>query len=171
MGEAILRASGLPQEAWSLESVAHEKVPEELSRQNAGLHFLTPGISQHAGSPTKVGEYWASGLPVVITPGVGDTEEIIRREGVGVVVSEFSSEAYDHALDELLNLLEDPYLSGRCRTAAEEHYGLGPACERVQELYTALVGDRLNGRDRGAPVRHRDAAARWAGRGSRDKEV
>ncbi len=152
VGEAILRASGLPQEAWSLESVAHAKVSEELSRQNAGLHFLTPGIGQHAGSPTKVGEYWASGLPVVITPGVGDTEEIIRGEGVGVVVSEFSGESYDHALSELLNLLEDPYLPSRCRAAAEKHYGLGPACESLQRLYTTLVGDRLNGHDREASV-------------------
>jgi glycosyltransferase involved in cell wall biosynthesis len=131
---------------------------------------LAPGISQHGGSPTKVGEYWAAGLPVVVTPGIGDTEEIIRRERVGVVVSEFSGEAYDHALSELLNLLEDPYLPGRCRAAAEKHYSLETACERLQELYSALIGDRLNERDREV-ARRRGATARRAGRGSKDKEV
>src|SRR5262249_13614790 len=126
---------------------------EELSRQNAGLHFLTPGISHHAGSPTKVGEYWALGLPVVISAGVGDTEDIIRRERVGVVVSEFSGEGYGHALGELVNLLADPYLPSRCRAAAEKHYSLGPACETLHALYTTLASDRLNGRNRGGRSR------------------
>jgi len=164
----ILRASGLPREAWSLDSVAHEKVPGELSRQNAGLHFLTAGIGQHAGSPTKVGEYWASGLPVVITRGVGDTEEIIRRERVGVIVPEFSREAYDHALSELLTLLKDPYLASRCRAAAEKHYGLELACERLQAMYLSLVGQHPSDSDGEA----RDARPRWseASREERKKE-
>ena len=153
----ILRASGLPREAWSLDSVEHGRVPEELSQQNVGLHFLTAGIGQYAGSPTKVGEYWASGLPVVITRGVGDTEEIIRRERVGVVVREFYGEAYDHAFSELLNLLKDPYLASRCRAAAEKHYGLELACERLRAMYLGLAGRHPGDHDDEA----RDAGPQW----------
>ena len=125
---------------------------EELARQDVGLFLFTRGISEHGCSPTKVGEYWAMGLPVVITPNVSDTEEIIRRERVGVLLSGFSDEAYERALGELLALLGDSDLPKRCRAAAEGHYGLGPACERLQALYTALVGERSNGRDRGAQL-------------------
>ena len=149
--EAVLRDSGLPRGAWSVGSVPHPGVPEELARRDAGMFLFTRGISEHGCSPTKVGEYWAMGLPVVITPNVSDTEDIIRRERVGVLLSGFSDEAYERALDELLALLEDSDLPKRCRAAAEEHYGLEPACERLQALYAPLVGDRSNEHDRRAP--------------------
>ncbi len=137
--ETVLRDSGLPGDAWSVASVPHSTMPEELARQDAGLFLFTRGISEHGCSPTKVGEYWAMGLPVVITPNVSDTEEIVRRDRVGVLLPEFSDEAYDSALDELVALLEDPDLSRRCRAAAERHYGLALTCERIRGLYAALV--------------------------------
>lgn len=144
--ETMLRDSGLPTHAWSVGSVPHSCMPEELARQDVGLFLFTRGISEHGCSPTKVGEYWAMGLPVVITPNVSDTEDIVRRERVGVLLPEFSDEAYERALDELIALLEDPGLPGRCRAAAEKYYGLAAACERIQGLYTALFGDSSNGR-------------------------
>jgi glycosyltransferase involved in cell wall biosynthesis len=138
--EAALDDSGLPRESWSIASVPHSTMAEELARQDVGLFLFTRGISEHGCSPTKVGEYWAMGLPVVITPNVSDTEDIVRRERVGVLLSGFSATAYARALDELLALLEDPGLPGRCRLASEKYYGLEPACERLHEMYISLAG-------------------------------
>ncbi|MGI8654627.1 MAG: glycosyltransferase [Pyrinomonadaceae bacterium] len=137
---SIIRAGKLPEEAWSVASVPHATIPMELAQQQAGLHFLPRGLSEHSGSPTKVGEYWACGLPVVITPNAGDTEQIIRRERVGVVISEHSDEAYRHAVGELQSLLKDPDLPQRCRHAAETHYALDPACARQVALYRKVLG-------------------------------
>jgi hypothetical protein len=80
------------------------------------------------------------GLPVVITPNVSDTEDIVRRERVGVLLSEFSAAAYARALDELVNLLEDPELPGRCVAASEKYYGLEAACERLHGMHSSLAG-------------------------------
>ncbi|HXF39137.1 MAG TPA: glycosyltransferase, partial [Blastocatellia bacterium] len=96
----------------------------------------------------KIGEYWAMGLPVVTTPNVSDTDEIIRRERVGVVVRENSDDAYRSAARELKALLEDEELAARCRRAAEDHYSLDRACDRQFDLYRDLTRDD-NGRVRG----------------------
>jgi glycosyltransferase involved in cell wall biosynthesis len=114
-------------------------MPAELTRHDAGLYFIATGSSAAGTSPTRVGEYWACGLPVVITPGVSDTEEIIRRERVGVVVREDSDAGYREAVRELRALLADGGVAQRCRTAAETHYGLEAACERQFALYQALL--------------------------------
>jgi glycosyltransferase involved in cell wall biosynthesis len=137
-----LHASGLPEAAWSLVEAPHSAVPRQLTCQDAGLAFLRQGISEHGGSPTKVGEYWAMGLPVVSTPNSGDTEEIIRRERVGVVVREHTDAEYRRAALELHGLLRELGLRDRCRRAAEQHYALGPACERQTELYRSLLAPR-----------------------------
>lgn len=136
---ASLTGAGLAQGAWSVAWVPHEKMPEELAAQDAGLFFLTQGLSEHGCSPTKIGEYWASGLPVVTTPNVGDSEDVIARERVGVVVRELSERGYERALLELQELRADPELASRCRAAAEAHYGLESACLRQYDLYRRLV--------------------------------
>lgn len=140
--ETILDKSGLPDDAWSMNSIAYRDMPNELASQHAGLHFLRRGISDHGGSPTKIGEYWAAGIPVVVTPNAGDTEDIIRRDRVGVIVEQHTDEAYGRAARELLALLQDGALADRCRRAAEMHYALEPACARQFRLYEDLAMPR-----------------------------
>jgi glycosyltransferase involved in cell wall biosynthesis len=136
---AEMLASTLPREAWSVDTVPYRSMPEALSHQHAGVHFLPRGLSEHGGSPTKIGEYWAAGLPVVVTAGVGDTDEIIRRERVGVIVDDDSDATYRRAAHDLRSLLAAPDIAERCRRAAETHYSLEPACERQFDLYQALT--------------------------------
>jgi glycosyltransferase involved in cell wall biosynthesis len=139
----FFRRSGLPSGVASVGYVPHAQMAKELAQQDAGLFLFTRGLSEHGCSPTKIGEYWASGLPVIVTPNISDTEQIVREERVGVLLPEFSAEAYNHALDELFTLFQDPDLGKRCRLAAERHYALGPACERLYTLYQALAKPRL----------------------------
>jgi glycosyltransferase involved in cell wall biosynthesis len=117
-------------------------MPNELALQDVGLFFLSQGISEHGCSPTKVGEYWAAGLPVVTTPNVSDTDLIVRKERVGVVVNEHSDVEYRRAAKELRELLSDCELSARCRRAAREHYDLEPACRRQIDLYREILERR-----------------------------
>lgn len=135
----ILRSSGLAEESWSVEAKPYEAMPEELAPNDAGLFFLTQGRSEHGCSPTKIGEYWACGLPVVTTPNVSDTDAIIREEGVGVIVPEHSDEAYRQAARRLMTLLGEADLRERCRRAAERHYSLEAACRTQMELYSTLL--------------------------------
>jgi glycosyltransferase involved in cell wall biosynthesis len=144
--DAALCEGGVPEGTWSVASVPHASVPGELAGQDGGLFFLTQGLSEHGCSPTKIGEYWASGLPVVTTPNVSDTDEIIRRHGVGVIVREHSDTEYRRAARELRELLCDPGLPPRCRTAAENYYNLGDACERQVALYRSVLAETRQSR-------------------------
>ena len=135
----MLDEGGLPREAWTLEAVSYSEMPRRLTQYQAGLFFLTEGISEYGCSPTKIGEYWAVGLPIVTTPNVSDTDEIIEREQVGVIVEKHDGDAYRQAFERLQRILDDGELSQRCRHAAEEHYALKPACERQFALYEKLA--------------------------------
>lgn len=136
---AVLLKAGMPDGSFSVGRVPPGKVPSELVAQDAGLHFLPRGLSEYAGSPTKVGEYWAAGLPVVITPNVGDTEEVIHRDRVGVVVPSHSDEEYVAAARRLQDLLRDPGLAARCVRAAGTYYNLASACRRQRDLYESVL--------------------------------
>lgn len=135
----MLDDGGLAREVWKLEAVPYNEMPAHLAKFHAGLFFLTEGISEHGCSPTKIGEYWATGLPVVTTPNVSDTDEIIRRERVGVVVEKNDEKYYLEAFENLMKIIGGDELAVRCRQAAETHYALVPACERQFELYKSLL--------------------------------
>jgi glycosyltransferase involved in cell wall biosynthesis len=135
----MLKVGGLPDERWSVESASYWEMPGRLEGSSAGLSFLASGLSEHGGSPTKVGEYWAMGLPIVTTPNNSDMDEIIRRERVGVVVRGHADQDYQQAARELRELLQDPELESRCRRAAEKHYSLESACEQQIRLYGQLL--------------------------------
>ena len=51
-----LRQIDLDPSSWSIAAVPHEQVAGELARQDAGIFFLTHGLSEHGCSPTKIGE-------------------------------------------------------------------------------------------------------------------
>jgi glycosyltransferase involved in cell wall biosynthesis len=134
-----LGKGGLPHEAWSSRFVPYEQLPGALAAYDAGVCFHTHTLSAAGGSSTKVGQYWAVGLPVIATAGLGDVDDIVRRERVGVVVGDHSDSAYEAAVDELRSLLRDPELAARCRAAAERHYGLDDACRRQLAIYERLA--------------------------------
>jgi glycosyltransferase involved in cell wall biosynthesis len=139
---AALAASELQEDAWSSKFVPYDQLPHALGVHDAGLCFHSHGLSAAGGSSTKVGEYWAMGIPVIATTGLGDVDEIVARERVGVVVRDHSEQAYRAALDELARLLDDADLRERCRSAAERHYGLDQACQRQVAVYKDLAGGR-----------------------------
>lgn len=135
----MLDSGGLDRGAWSLGAVPYSEMPNKLIQYQAGLFFLTQGISEHGCSPTKIGEYWAVGLPVITSPNVSDTDDIINRDKVGVIVKEHTESSYQQAFMELCELLQTENLASRCRKSAEGHYALAPACERQFALYQQLV--------------------------------
>lgn len=138
----MVRAGGLDDGDWSLDFVPHREIARELAKADAGLFFLQQGISEHGCSPTKIGEYWAVGIPVITTPRVSDTDQIIERERVGVVLSGHTDDAYREGLRELRALLRDADLPRRCRRAAESYYALEPACREQMALYGRIAAAR-----------------------------
>jgi glycosyltransferase involved in cell wall biosynthesis len=120
-------------------TVPPRAVAEWLPRATAMFFFIKPVPSKRASCPTKFAESLASGLPVVCNRGIGDLDDIVEREGVGVLIDEFSESAYRVALRRLEDLLRDPGLSERCRRLAETRYSVRLGVRAYRELYDELL--------------------------------
>ncbi len=73
-------------------SVRHKDVPGHLSAADLAFCPVKPSPSKRYCSPIKNGEYWWCGLPVIMTPGVGDEAENIREEPILGILWNFDSE-------------------------------------------------------------------------------
>ncbi|OHB71782.1 MAG: hypothetical protein A2V70_04530 [Planctomycetes bacterium RBG_13_63_9] len=131
----------------AINSSPPDELPARLRGAMAGLSLRAPGRSARAASPTKVGEYLAAGLPVIANVGVGDTDALLSGQSapdhapVGVLVRQFSDDAYREALRELITLRHDPHLSRQCQKAAQRHFDLERVgWARYRQIYDNLIG-------------------------------
>ncbi len=135
-----LRALGVAAQDFSVQHVPPPDVPRYLKAADAAISFIKACYSKQSSSPTKIAEYLASGLPIICNTGVGDLDELIETERVGVLLREFSPAAYDRALVELAALQADATLAARCRAVAARRFNLetvGGA--KYQRLYRRLL--------------------------------
>ena len=135
----VLSGAGLEGEDFHVGKASASEVPAYLGRARLGVSFRKATFSQIAASPTKIPEYLAAGLPVVSNAGIGDTDELFEREGVGVLVQRFHREAYARAAEEALALADDPATPARCLAAARKHFDLaGVGGARYLNVYRRL---------------------------------
>jgi glycosyltransferase involved in cell wall biosynthesis len=131
----------LAESAVTLRPRSPAEMPALIASMHAGLSMRRPecALSSKAAMPTKIGEFLASGRPVVASAGLGDMDTIIAEFGCGVVVRSNSFDDIDAAAGELSALMDDPGVSDRCRAAAESRFNIEDGVDRLVRLYGRTV--------------------------------
>lgn len=138
--ETRLRELGVPEDSFRVERVAPADVPKYLKASDIAVSFIRACYSKLSSSPTKIAEYLAAGLPVICNAGIGDVDEVIEGDRVGVVLRDFDDESLMRALREVEALRAEGGLAERARESAERRFDI----ERVggakyRRLYARLA--------------------------------
>jgi glycosyltransferase involved in cell wall biosynthesis len=119
--------------------VPPERVPSELGQGDIGLCLYGRDASNVARAPTRLAEYLAAGMPVAVTPDIGDLDEIVDQHRLGVVVRGDDEASLARASKELLELAADPDLPARARAVARERFTLDAGADAYRHLYEELT--------------------------------
>jgi glycosyltransferase involved in cell wall biosynthesis len=118
-------------------SVGPSDLPRYLNTADVAISFIKACYSKLSSSPTKIAEYLACGLPIIVNPGVGDIDDLIMHNGVGVILDDFSTASYVNALEEV-RLAGD--IKSRCRQVASTQFDLKTVGgERYRRLYREIL--------------------------------
>lgn len=123
-GANQLRQAGLNADDFWIGAVQAAEVPSYLRRASLGISFRKPTFAQIAASPTKIPEYLAVGLPVVSNAGIGDMDNLLEREGVGVIVRDFTAAEFARAAEVAQALAKDEGVRTHCVAVARLHFDL-----------------------------------------------
>jgi len=137
----LLEKFAIPERLVEIKSVPPELVPGEMGRMHAGIFFVKPGFSTCASVPTKLGEFLACGVPCLGNAGVGDLEEILEGEGVGVLLREFTPQAEEAAVQSLLELCGRAGIREHCAAVARRFFSLEEGVGAYHRIYCALSGE------------------------------
>lgn len=90
---AVLDRGGVNAARTTVLCVPQRDVARYLSAADAGLLLRAPSRLNRLSQPTKLGEYLAAGVPVVVGRGTGVVGEIVAQADAGAVVDVFGCDA------------------------------------------------------------------------------
>jgi glycosyltransferase involved in cell wall biosynthesis len=116
-----LRNRGFSPDDFFVDSVTPGEIPAYLAASDTAVSFIKACYSKLSSSPTKIAEYLAAGLPIVVNAGVGDVDDLIERRQVGAIIDGFSSAGYLKALRQIKEMGD---VRSRCRETAFDEFDL-----------------------------------------------
>ena len=121
--------------------LSRSEVADLMEASRLGLVIFRPAPNVEEALPTKVLEYMAGGLPVVISRSLKIGSELVRKAGCGLVVDHDDPEGLAQAM---LTLLDDPdsawQMGQRGRDAAIASYSWETEALRLVTAYQQHVG-------------------------------
>ncbi len=137
-----LRLAGVAPERWTARSARHEEVASYLMAADVGLLLRENTLTNRVASPVKFTEYLRCGLPVILTPYIGDFSGFAARHGVGLAI-EFpvrpaEAVAAARQLRERLAAEGDAYRA-RCSAVAGEHFSWDAQIRQLVDVYERLA--------------------------------
>jgi glycosyltransferase involved in cell wall biosynthesis len=134
--EARRLLNGAPAE---VRSIPVERMPDELAAGGIGLCTVRPSFSKLASAPTRVAEYLAAGMPLAVLAGVGDLDQLVADEQVGVALDGSDPVSIRAGADRLRSISQDPDARWRCREVARRWFSLEHGIESYLRLYRQLT--------------------------------
>ena len=130
------KQKNIPFETLIVKSATRKEVAVYLNTVDFAISFIKPLYEKRGCSPTKMGEYWAMNIPVIANDGVGDVGKIMDDIQGGVLINDFTTEAYDLGLMELLKW-ENKHET--IREKSKKYYDLTQGVEKYLKIYTQLT--------------------------------
>jgi glycosyltransferase involved in cell wall biosynthesis len=130
-----LKLAGLSPTLTFVTKAPHKEVPEYLASADFAFATIKPAPCRLFCSAIKIGEYWASGLPILVTPGIGDDSAIIETEKGGAVFDFNQPASLLVALEHISEILNQTDSSTYIRTLATHYRSL----DRAREAYATLL--------------------------------
>lgn len=111
----------------TLKFVNHSQIPNYMGVGDFGITPVKSVPSKKYCTPIKNGEYWALGLPVVITKNISDDAQIIAENKIGSVLLELNTEGYIQSIKEIDDLLQN-------KSLAELYHIIRPIAEKYRNF-------------------------------------
>lgn len=140
-----LDALRIPRLRRTITSVRHEEIPQWLRLIDWGLMLLHEPFAKRGSMPTKLAEFFATGIRPIAYGCNEDVVDWVRRAGSGIVLDSCTPSALRAAAEEIARRGKrlrgaDP-VGERAREITMPHFSAASGVERYDALYRALVCD------------------------------
>ncbi len=118
-------------------AVSQDIVLQYTASADLGIHLIQNTCLNHYYClPNKLFEYAMAGLPVIVS-NMYEMSNLVQREGIGLVISDFSADSINSALDSLIKM-DLPKMRSNAYSAACK-YAWDHQEEKIVESYKSMI--------------------------------
>lgn len=116
----------------------YSEMPELVRKSHFGIAICKDEHSDSltAAVPTKIGEFLASGRPVIVSKGIGDLDQMFADTNAGISIDH--NDALQTIGDQIMALLNDKDTPERCRELAMSHFDMEKSVDKYIEIYRRM---------------------------------
>lgn len=129
------RKYNIPQDIILHFFVPHKEVAKYLNMADFAITPVKPVYTKKFCSPVKDGEYWAMGLPVIITKDISDDSNIIEQHDIGYVLSELNKQEYLKSIEHIHQCIQKN-LKSYIRSVADHYRNINQAKKIYRLIYS-----------------------------------
>lgn len=134
----LAESKGIARNKLIVKESTRQDLPTYLSVCQLSVFFIKPVFSKKASSPTKHGELMSMGIPLIANDLVGDVGDIIRQTNSGVVISGFTKQEYQEAIEKMLR---STYNKAEINQSARQVYGLQNGISTYHKVYRLIIAN------------------------------
>lgn len=126
-------------------SCEHSKIPDILPTYDCGIVMVETSHWRRVCSPTKMGEYLASGLPVISLEGIDAIDELSKRTVCVTTVSndELLGHFQECRAQQILSFIKSIGVKQKCKNLAKNEFDMEMAGNLYVELYSEMEAQIL----------------------------
>jgi glycosyltransferase involved in cell wall biosynthesis len=140
----LCKSVGLKDKDCTVLSLGPTAVPRYLAAADVGLLPRDENLVNRVASPVKFAEYLASGIPVILSDGIGDYSELVRSGDLGAVLPASVRYTDRARMANVLNGFLSQYAESsvawrrRCQRVAQESLDWKVHVPRIAAVYCSL---------------------------------
>jgi glycosyltransferase involved in cell wall biosynthesis len=132
--EKIIWSKKISSEDFRIFNITNNQLGDYLILGDFGVLFRLPLLINKVAAPIKFAEYLAAGLPVLLTPGIGDTEKMCMDGEYGIVI-ESSEKNLEGTLHKMITLVRQPGINTKCSSYAISRLSVDSAALKYLNIY------------------------------------
>lgn len=139
--EARCKSVGIDFDKVRVQFVNHAQIADYMGLADFAVTPVKPIPTKRYCTPIKDGEYWALGLPIVITRDISDDSEIVEKHQIGSVMHHFTKEEYLRnvkEIDDLLQKYTKEEIYDKVRKVAQQYRSF----EIAESIYKEIYGEK-----------------------------
>ncbi len=134
----LARRHNLDEDRLTVATAAHEEMPHWLARIDWAIQLLNEGVAKRGSMPTKLAEFFASGVRPLHFGCNQEVSEWVERAGSGLVLGGLAPAELDAAADFVATASAEPALLANARQKAQPHFDLASGLQSYQLLLGEL---------------------------------
>lgn len=121
-------------------SYEHSEIPDILANYDCGIVMVETSYWRRVCSPTKMGEYLASGLPVISLKDIEAIDELANRTVCVTTVSqeELQNNFQEGRAKQIVSFIKSTNVAQKCKSLAKDEFNLEIAGNLYVELYSEI---------------------------------